>query len=76
VDYSVDGAYLLSSSDDKSSKLWRISDKKFLFGLTGHSHWVRSGVISPDMRIIATGSEDKSSKLWDLHSQTLLNTFA
>lgn len=73
--YSSDGAYLLSSSDDKTSKLWRVQDKKFMFSLASHKNWVRSGVISPDMRIIASGSDDKTVKLWDFNSQELLNTF-
>lgn len=36
-----------------------------MYSLAAHKHWVRSGEISPDMRLIATGSDDKSVKLWD-----------
>lgn len=43
--------------------------------MCGHKNWIRSGVISGDVRIIATGSDDKSIKLWDLPSHSLVNTY-
>lgn len=76
VDFSRDGSYLLSSSDDKLLKLWKTSDKKFVQSYSSHTNWVRSGVIAPDMRLIASGSDDRSVKLWDFSSGTVVNSYS
>jgi centriolar protein POC1 len=41
VDFSSDGQYLLTSSDDKTVKLWSVHRQKFQFSLNQHSNWVR-----------------------------------
>jgi len=37
--------------------------------LRGHTHYVRSLVISPDGKRIISGSSDKTIRMWDLESQ-------
>jgi len=62
----------LSASDDKTLKVWKVNDKKFMYSLsgkeTGHKNWIRSGQFSPDTRIIGSGSDDSTVKLWDFNT--------
>ena len=55
MNYSFDGQLILTGSDDKTLKVFRIEDQKFLFSLTGHLNWVKTASFSPDNRIIASG---------------------
>ena len=75
VDFSTDGQSLLTSSDDKTVKMWTVHRQKFQFTLTGHSNWVRSAKFSPDGRLIVSGSDDKTIRLWDKQSRKCVQTF-
>jgi centriolar protein POC1 len=75
VEFSPDDHFVLSSSDDKSAKVWRVNDLKFQYSLYGHRNWVNTGRFSPDMRMIATGSEDQTVKIWDAEIKKLTSTF-
>jgi len=62
---SKDGQYALSSSWDRSLRLWDLN-----FGTTsrlfvGHTGDVLSVAFSPDNRQIVSGSRDRSIKLWN-----------
>jgi centriolar protein POC1 len=57
VQFSKDGERILTSSDDKSVKLWQTQRSKFLFTLSGHLNWVRSAKLSPDARLAISGSD-------------------
>lgn len=75
VDFSTDGQYLLTSSDDKFVKMWTVHRQKFQFTLTGHSNWVRSAKFSPDGRLIASGSDDRTIRLWDRKTKKCVQTY-
>jgi centriolar protein POC1 len=75
INWTKDGAHLLTSSDDKSLKLWDFAKKHAITSLMGHNNWVRASTFSPDERIIASGSDDKSVKLWDVRSFKAVHTF-
>ncbi len=47
---------MLSSSDDKTLKIW--NDRKFKSSLIGHNNWVNSGKFSKDLRYVGSGSDD------------------
>ena len=55
----------MSSGDDKTIKLWNVSDGREIRTMTGHTDWVRSVAFSPNGEFIASGSDDKTVKLWD-----------
>lgn len=75
VTFSHDGETILSSSDDKSIKLWNAQKTRFLYSLTGHVNWVRCAKFSPDSRLVVSGSDDKVVKLWDTRSKECVETF-
>lgn len=56
---------LLSASDDKTLKVTSVADRKFMFSIKAHNHWIRSCAFAPDDRLIASGSDDRSIKLFD-----------
>lgn len=84
------GQVLASGSDDKTIKLWRVSDGQLLRTLTGHSSYVYSVAFSPDGQtpstglrqssaersgqVLASGSRDETIKLWRASDGKLLRT--
>lgn len=62
---SSDGAYALSSSWDKSLRLWELSSGATTRTFVGHNNDVLSVSFSADNRQIVSGSRDRSIKLWN-----------
>uniref|UniRef100_A0A671Q8J7 POC1 centriolar protein homolog A n=1 Tax=Sinocyclocheilus anshuiensis TaxID=1608454 RepID=A0A671Q8J7_9TELE len=75
VSFSSDGQALLTSSDDKSIKVWTVHCQKFIFFLNQHINWVRCAKFSPDGRLIVSASDDKTVKLWDKNSSECIHSF-
>lgn len=76
VNFSSDGKLLLTSSDDKSLKVWNVADRRFIYSLTGHSNWVRTAHFSPDSRLVGSGADDKTVKIWDTEQRSEIHTFS
>ncbi len=55
---------MLSSSGDKTIKLWTISGNEFVREFLGHNGAVKALAIIPKDCIVS-GSNDKTIKLWD-----------
>ena len=66
--FSLDGALLVSGSDDWTVKLWDIQTGGVIKTFCGHTDVVFSVSISPDCTTIASGSSDHTIRLW--HVQT------
>lgn len=64
--FSSDGTYLVSGSNDKTTKLWDILTGGVIKTFCGHTSRVCSVSISLDCTTIASGSEDESIRLWDV----------
>ncbi|KAL4787709.1 WD40 repeat-like protein [Aspergillus varians] len=62
---SSDGAYALSSSWDKSLRLWELSSGQTTRTFVGHTNDVLSVSFSADNRQIVSGSRDRTIKLWN-----------
>nr|XP_054300721.1 POC1 centriolar protein homolog B isoform X11 [Pongo pygmaeus] len=76
VDFSADGQFLATASEDKSIKVWSMYRQRFLYSLYRHTHWVRCAKFSPDGRLIVSCSEDKTIKIWDTTNKQCVNNFS
>jgi Tol biopolymer transport system component len=65
MDFSPDGARLVSASEDGSVRLWDAATGQELAVLKGHPHVVWSIGFSPDGTRLASASGDKTVRIWD-----------
>ncbi len=72
--FTMDGKGVLSSSYDKTVKLWDHATGKALKTFRGHGHWVYALAVSPDGKSVLSASRDLSLKLWDLASGAEIRT--
>lgn len=68
VDFSPDGRWLVTTSDDCKTKIWDIAANKLIAELAGHSSSVLSAHFHPNEYLLATGSQDKTVRFWDLET--------
>lgn len=75
VCFSRDSALLLTSSDDKTVKLWNVANRRFHGSLIGHTHWVYSATFCKNAELVASASEDKTVRIWDVETKASIITF-
>ncbi|MDQ2808094.1 MAG: hypothetical protein M3Z04_14455 [Chloroflexota bacterium] len=71
VAFAPNGQILVSGANDKTVRLWRVSDGSQLQTLIGHTDWVRSVAFAPGKQILASGSDDRTVRLWRVSDGTL-----
>lgn len=76
VDYYPHGdkPYLLTSSDDKSVKIWDYQTKSCVATLDGHISNVSFAIFHPELPLIISGSEDSTIKIWNANTYKLEKT--
>lgn len=76
VDYYPHGdkPYLLTSSDDKSIKIWDYQTKACVATLEGHVANVSFAVFHAELPVIISGSEDSTIKIWNSNTYKLEKT--
>jgi len=74
VAWSPDGKRLLTTSRDKTARVWSAETGKELLTLRGHRATVTGAAWSPDGKRVATGAGDYSIKIWDVESGKELRT--
>jgi WD40 repeat protein len=72
--FTPDSQILISSSADKTIKLWNLKTGQLIRTLRGHTARVNSLAISSDSQLLASGSTDKTIKLWNLKTGQLIHT--
>lgn len=65
--YSPNQKFIVSSSGDKTIKIWSCLTKKLIKTLAGHNDTVWSVAVTPDSQIIASGSSDQTIRVWHLN---------
>ncbi|KAI9098808.1 coatomer WD associated region-domain-containing protein [Phlyctochytrium arcticum] len=68
---------IISSSDDRTIKLWRMNETKAweVDTCRGHYSNVSSVLFHPRQDLIISDSEDKTIRIWDMTKRTALQTF-
>lgn len=70
------GHTILTTSDDKTARLYRGDDGALQHVFSGHSDEVPGGALSKDGKRAATASMDGTVKIWDLAEGALLRTLS
>ncbi|MEZ2250165.1 protein kinase, partial [Microcoleus sp.] len=76
VAISPDGQTLVSSSWNKTIKIWNLATGNLIRTLSGNSSPVNSVAISPDGQTLVSSSWDKTIKIWNLATGNLIRTLS
>lgn len=76
LSFSPDNRYLLSSSEDKTVRLWSLETYSGLVSYKGHDHPVWDVKFSPFGHYFATASHDQTARLWSCDHIYPLRIFA
>jgi len=66
--FSPDGRRIITSSYDKTARVWDAATGLELQTLSGHTDWLQAAAFSPDGQRIVTASRDKTARVWDATS--------
>lgn len=73
--FSPDTRLICSGSDDKSVKLWDVTQKSLIHSYNDHEGSVNKVMFHPDGTCVASASADRTLKIWDIRSQRLLQHY-
>ncbi|MCE1226262.1 MAG: caspase family protein [Geobacteraceae bacterium] len=74
VMYSADGRYIVTSSEDRTVKLWDASTANEIRTFTGHQGEVSTISMSTDGTLLLSGDKQGIVKLWDVTTGRELNS--
>ncbi len=72
---SPDTNTLVTTSADKTIKVWNTKKWGLEKVLAQHQRWVWDAVFSGDSQYLVSASSDQSAKLWDMKSGEVIRTF-
>eukprot|EP00986_Skeletonema_menzelii_P007466 scaffold2937_cov137-Skeletonema_menzelii.AAC.7 len=73
---SPDGRSLVTTSSDKTARLFDTTNWQLTQTLSQHSKWVWDAVFSADSSYLVTASSDKTARLWNLRSGAPFSSLA
>lgn len=76
VAFSADGSKLVTTSDDKTARLWSASSGVELGIYDKHEHWVWDAGFSPDGEAVVTASRDMSAQIWSTSTRQHIKTLS
>ncbi|MGA9995009.1 MAG: hypothetical protein WBP93_06330 [Pyrinomonadaceae bacterium] len=65
ADFSPDGKYVVTSSADKTSRIWDLTGK-LIAELRGHTGAVNTAFFDPQSKYVVTSSDDKTARVWEI----------
>ncbi|MCO6500577.1 MAG: caspase family protein [Vicingus serpentipes] len=75
IDYSKDGNFIVTGSQDKTIKLWEASSGREIRTFNGHTQPLTNVAFSPDGTKIVSVGYDQIAHVWDVEKGTLLTSF-
>lgn len=73
--FSPDGERLLTTGEDKSSRVWDVASGTLVHTLEGHTGGIVTGRFSADGKRIMTFGRDATGRIWDTDTGRLLWTY-
>ncbi len=70
--FSPDGKLILSSSWDRTVRVWSLATRKVILTLDQHDGFVNGAVYSPDQSMILTAALDKKARLFNARTGKLI----
>ncbi|KAK9863079.1 hypothetical protein WJX84_003984 [Apatococcus fuscideae] len=67
---------VVSTSDDKSWKMWHLPKGDLIMSGEGHQDWVAGADVNPKGSFLATGSGDSTVKIWSFEQQKCVATYS
>jgi WD40 repeat protein len=65
---SRNNEYILTTSFDKTIKIWSLKTGDLLQTLVGHNDLIQSASFSQDSKFVVSASDDKTAKIWQVSS--------
>lgn len=72
--FSPDGKRAITASDDRTARIWNVTESRVIKVLEGHTKGVTGACFSPDGRLVVTASRDGTVQIRDAQSGQLLRT--
>jgi len=75
VDFSHDGAFIISGSEDKTIKLWEVSSGRELRTYNGHQSIVNDVLFTSDDKTLISASKDGHIYFWDVITGNIIKGY-